>query len=71
MIRKQKIESVERKLDGIRDYVSSETRKVIDEHVGKLQLCHRNQLWVCYEEYPHGLAWKPISLEELLELLGD
>jgi hypothetical protein len=49
----------------------NETRKVIEEHIGKLEL-RGTQVWICYESVPWGLKWRPvIELEPLIRMLRE
>lgn len=42
------------------DYLRPESRKVVNETVGKLEL-RGSEVWMCYESVPWGLKWRPIA----------
>jgi len=51
--------------------MNADTRKVIDEHIGKLEI-RGTKVWIAYEAIPWGLKWKPIiDLEPLVKMVRD
>ena len=53
------------------DYLSKETRQVVEDHIGKLEL-RGTQVWMCYESVPWGLKWRPvIELEPLVSMVRE
>ena len=53
------------------DYLSNESRKVVDAHIGKIEL-RGTQVWICYEAIPWGLRWRPIiELEPLVKMMRE
>lgn len=52
-------------------YLSDESRKVVNETIGKLEL-RGTQVWLCYESVPWGLKWRPIiDLEPLVKMVRE
>ena len=53
------------------DYLSKESRDVVNQHIGKLEL-RGEQVWLCYESVPWGLKWRPIiDLTPLVRMMRE